>query len=183
MTFPCRCCQEIDLLVGSRPCSVGMSFPLSVLKSASLLPNALSSYREGCALAGLPLNNCILSFSAILLSLFVSSPLSGLIRSRVRGADTATAEILTFLDSHCEVNSEWLQPMLQRVKEVSRCLLPPSPGWQTLVGILCIAPLGMRYTTASRNKVLQSPPFFFAEFPLTAVSCPPKYIPREESLA
>ncbi|XP_077178712.1 polypeptide N-acetylgalactosaminyltransferase 16 isoform X4 [Paroedura picta] len=41
----------------------------------------------------------------------------GLIRSRVRGADTAAAEILTFLDSHCEVNSEWLQPMLQRVKE------------------------------------------------------------------
>ncbi|KAJ6644719.1 hypothetical protein lerEdw1_013621, partial [Lerista edwardsae] len=41
----------------------------------------------------------------------------GLIRSRVRGADTVTAEILTFLDSHCEVNSEWLQPMLQRVKE------------------------------------------------------------------
>lgn len=31
----------------------------------------------------------------------------------------AAADILTFLDSHCEVNSEWLQPMLQRVKEVS----------------------------------------------------------------
>jgi polypeptide N-acetylgalactosaminyltransferase len=32
----------------------------------------------------------------------------------------AAAAILTFLDSHCEVNTEWLQPMLQRVKEVSR---------------------------------------------------------------
>ncbi|XP_039923946.1 polypeptide N-acetylgalactosaminyltransferase 16 isoform X3 [Hirundo rustica] len=41
----------------------------------------------------------------------------GLIRSRVRGAEVAAADILTFLDSHCEVNSEWLQPMLQRVKE------------------------------------------------------------------
>lgn len=47
-----------------------------------------------------------------------STPIAGLMRSRVRGADVASASILTFLDSHCEVNTEWLQPMLQRVKEV-----------------------------------------------------------------
>uniref|UniRef100_A0A3Q1F5R6 Polypeptide N-acetylgalactosaminyltransferase n=1 Tax=Acanthochromis polyacanthus TaxID=80966 RepID=A0A3Q1F5R6_9TELE len=40
-----------------------------------------------------------------------------LIRSRVRGANSASASILTFLDSHCEVNADWLQPMIQRVKE------------------------------------------------------------------
>lgn len=41
----------------------------------------------------------------------------GLIRSRVRGANSASATILTFLDSHCEVNTDWLQPLIQRVKE------------------------------------------------------------------
>lgn len=39
----------------------------------------------------------------------------------------AGATVLTFLDSHCEVNVEWLQPMLQRVMEVSPLSVEAGP--------------------------------------------------------
>ena len=54
--------------------------------------------------------------------LAVSSPLlfcskSLLTRGRLLGAEEASGEVLTFLDSHCEVTEGWLLPLLHRIAE------------------------------------------------------------------
>lgn len=50
---------------------------------------------------------------------------SGLIRARLAGAKAATGDVIIFLDSHCEVNTGWLEPLLNRIKEDRTAVLCP----------------------------------------------------------
>ncbi|XP_047136419.1 polypeptide N-acetylgalactosaminyltransferase 13 isoform X1 [Hydra vulgaris] len=50
---------------------------------------------------------------------------SGLIRSRINGADLSRGDVLIFLDSHCETTPGWAEPLLARIAEKSSNVVVP----------------------------------------------------------
>ncbi|KAJ8276821.1 hypothetical protein COCON_G00085730 [Conger conger] len=49
----------------------------------------------------------------------------GLIRTRLLGAAAAKGEVITFLDSHCEANVNWLPPLLDRIAQNRKSIVCP----------------------------------------------------------
>lgn len=49
----------------------------------------------------------------------------GLIRAKLAGAKEAKGEVVVFLDSHCEANHGWLEPLVQRIKDKPSAVICP----------------------------------------------------------
>ncbi|CAJ0943068.1 unnamed protein product, partial [Mesorhabditis belari] len=72
-----------------------------------------------------PLNDFARENSGIRIKIVRSKSRIGLIRARMMGAQEATGDVLTFLDSHCECTIGWLEPLLARIQEFRKAIVCP----------------------------------------------------------
>eukprot|EP00039_Didymoeca_costata_P006862 m.94130 g.94130 ORF g.94130 m.94130 type:complete len:674 (+) comp13427_c0_seq1:150-2171(+) len=73
--------------------------------------------------------------SEIPVKIVTSNKRLGLIRARLLGAEHADGEVLTFLDSHCEANLEWAEPILYLIGLDKRTVVTPvidTIDWKTM---------------------------------------------------
>lgn len=94
--------------------SVLMRTPSFLLKEIILVDDHSSNEHDGSLLESIPKVKVIRN-----------SKREGLIRSRMIGLKASTATILTFLDSHCEVNVGWIEPLLSRINEEPFTIVSP----------------------------------------------------------
>ncbi|XP_028349186.1 polypeptide N-acetylgalactosaminyltransferase 10 isoform X3 [Physeter macrocephalus] len=70
-----------------------------------------------------PLEDYMALFSSV--RILRTKKREGLIRTRMLGASAATGDVITFLDSHCEANVNWLPPLLDRIARNRKTIVCP----------------------------------------------------------
>jgi len=85
--------------------------PLRYLKEIILVDDA----SEGREYLHKPLDEFVKTLP-VPVKIFRNQERLGLMRSRLRGADAAVGDTLTFLDAHIEATTGWLPPLLSEIK-------------------------------------------------------------------
>lgn len=88
--------------------------PSELLEEILLIDDCSDNEEDGALLTSLPKVHVIRN-----------KVREGLIRSRILGTNEAKGDYIMFLDSHCEVNIGWLEPLLERVMQDQKTVASP----------------------------------------------------------